>query len=89
MYFVLNYNEGYEVGVVMWDELYGRQRTYPLRNFGERQGDAKVFQLCDCPHLDLRTIQQLAKRYDSRVKYRRESARRFVREIQNDQTTNP
>ena len=82
MYFVLNYNEGYEVGAVIWSEQYGRLHTVPLRNFGERQGDAKIFQLCDCPRLTMEQVKALAKRYDRNIKYQRISERQFKREGQ-------
>ena len=79
MQFVLNYNRGYEVGVVMWNE-HGRFGTYPLRNFGDRQGDAKMFQMVDCPKLNEIQIRSLIKRYDPNVKYHRITGTQFKRE---------
>ena len=81
MYFVLNYNEGYEVGVVMLNDR-GTVTTQPLRNFGDRQGDAKIFQLYDCPRMTMEQIKALAKRYDPNIKYQRISERQFRREGQ-------
>lgn len=81
MYFVLNYNEGYEVGVVMVNDR-GTVTTQPLRNFGDRQGDAKLFQLHDCPRLTMEQVKALAKRYDRNIKYQRISERQFKREGQ-------
>ena len=40
MQFGLNWNDGYEVAVLMPDER-GLVRWHPLRNFGHRQGDAR------------------------------------------------
>lgn len=79
MTFVLNYNEGYEVCVVMCNER-GQLTTMPLRNFGDRQGDAKIYQEHDCPHLSLEQVKSLAKGFKRSVKYKRISERRFVKE---------
>ena len=75
----MNYNAGYEVGVEMVGEL-GTPTTLPLRNFGQRQGDAKVFQTEDCPKLSETELKYLAKRYDPTVKYKRMGERRFVKD---------
>lgn len=40
-----------------------------LRNFGDRQGDAKEFCYKDCPKLSDLHIKLLAKNYDKNVKY--------------------
>lgn len=79
MRFVLNYNDGYEVGVVMMNE-HGTVTTQPLRNFGERQGDAKIYQEVDCPKLSEPQIRMLVKLYDPEVKYKRVDGIRFVRQ---------
>ena len=50
MYYTIRYNNGYEVCVVKTDDD-GCLRTHPLRNFGERQGDAMLFKQHDCPRL--------------------------------------
>lgn len=70
MTFVLNYNHGYEVGVVMEGET-GCLQTFPLRNFGDRQGDAKMYQLHDCPRLTYEQVKRLARNYDPTEKYER------------------
>lgn len=70
MTFVINYNRGYEVGVVMVGED-GYLRTYPLRNFGQRQGDAMMFRQHDCPRLSMLQIKSLINRYDPSTKYNR------------------
>ncbi len=79
MRFVLNYNAGYEVGVEMVGEL-GTLTTLPLRNFGHRQGDAKVFQMEDCPKLTETELKSLIKRYDPTVKYKRINGRSFAKD---------
>jgi len=79
MNFSVNYNEGYEVGVVMVND-HGSVSYQPLRNFGDRQGDARIFKEHDCPRLTLEQVRALVKRYDKRVKYKRISEQRFVRE---------
>ena len=48
MQFGINWNEGYEVCVLMPDER-GLRKWFPLRNFGDREGDAKAFKYFDCP----------------------------------------
>lgn len=78
MTFVLNYNQGYEVGVVMENES-GYLQTFPLRNFGNRQGDAKMYQLHDCPMLTIYEIKMLIKRYNPADKYERINRRCFIR----------
>lgn len=40
-----------------------------LRNFGERQSDAKEFCCKDCPKLSESNIKLLAKNYNKNVKY--------------------
>ena len=51
MYFAIRYNDGYEVCVVKTDED-GCIRTHPLRNLGQRQGDAILFKMYDCPKFE-------------------------------------
>lgn len=79
MYFVLNYNEGYEVGVVMLNDD-GYPTTFPLRNFGERQGDAKIYQHIDCPKLSMPQIRMLIKNFDRSAKYERLKSGRFMKD---------
>lgn len=79
MQFAINYNEGYEVCVFMPDER-GLQRWQPLRNFGERQGDAKCFKYFDCPDLTELQLRMLVKRFDRSVKYERINGRRFIKQ---------
>lgn len=79
MYFGINWNEGYEVGVTMVTEQ-GGIAYKPLRNFGDRQGDAKIFKEHDCPRLSELHIRMLIKNYKPSVKYIRLSERRFVKQ---------
>ena len=84
MQFGINWNDGYEVTVLMADE-HGYLRYFPLRNFGEHQGDARIFKEVDCPKLTDAQIRMLIKNYDPKVKYKRISGTRFVREKVTDQ----
>ncbi len=79
MQFGLEYRDGYEVTVLMEDERRLR-RWFPLRNFGERQGDAKIFKMVDCPDLTDTQIRMLVKNFDRNVKYIRINGRRFVKQ---------
>lgn len=79
MQFGINYNDGYEVAVLMEDER-GLRRWLPLRNFGDRQGDAIVFKYNDCPKLSDAQLRMLIKRFDRNVKYERINERRFVKQ---------
>lgn len=79
MQFAINYNDGYEVCVLMENEQ-GFVRFHPLRNFGDHQGDAKIYKLHDCPNLSDMQIRALVKNFRREVKYKRVSERRFIRE---------
>lgn len=79
MQFGLNWNDGYEVTVIMPDER-GIVRHQPLRNFGFRQGDARIFKEVDCPKLTDMQIRMLVKRFDRSVKYERINGRKFVKQ---------
>ncbi len=78
MQFGINWNDGYEVCALMEDE-WGLRRWLPLRNFGHRQGDARIFKEEDCPDLTEFQLRMLTKRYDSSVKYKRTNGRHFVK----------
>lgn len=52
----------------------------PLRNFGDRQGDAIDFKIYDCPRLEDNIIRALIKRYDADVRYSRLCPGRFKKE---------
>ena len=80
MWFSLNWNNGYEVGVNMPDEQ-GYIKYHPLRNFGEHQGDAKLFQLVDCPKLTDLQLRMLIKNYSPTTHCRRgDGGKRFIKE---------
>ena len=79
MKFGINWNDGYEVTVLMVGE-HGYLRHYPLRNFGEHQGAARIFKEVDCPELTDTQLRMLIKNYDPKVKYKRINGKRFVRE---------
>ena len=79
MQFGLNWNDGYEVTVLMVGE-HGYLRHFPLRNFGEHQGDARIFKEADCPNLTDAQIRMLIKNYNPKVKYKRINSKRFKRE---------
>ena len=51
----------------------------PLRNFGERQGDARDFAFVDCPELSTLAIRALEKRYDSEAIDERTGKLRYKR----------
>ena len=73
---VVNTTEGYVVAAYITDSSgYGEWR--PLRNFGERQGDARDFMLYDCPKLTDFQISALIRNYRKDVRYIRISATRF------------
>lgn len=84
MQFGINWNDGYELTVLIVGE-HGYLRHFPLRNFGEHQGDARIFKEVDCPKLTDAQIRMLIKNYDQKVKYKRISGTRFVREKVTDQ----
>ena len=77
MQFGINWRDGYEVCVLMTDER-GMRRWYPLRNFGDRQGDARIFKEVDCPELTTPQLNMLIKHFDRRVKYIRITAKKFM-----------
>ena len=53
---------------------------HPLRNFGDRQGDARFFKEHDCPMLEDGMIRALIKHYDPSVKYIRLNGGRFKKQ---------
>lgn len=79
MQFGLNWNDGYEVTVIMPNE-HGFVCHQPLRNFGHRQGDARIFKEVDCPQLTYAQIRMLVRSFDRSVKYERINGRKFVKQ---------
>lgn len=80
MEFAINYNHGYVVCLLQYDEGWHRKRFFPLRNFGEHQGDARIFKEVDCPSLNDAQLKMLIKNYRNDIIYKRINSRRFVRE---------
>ena len=78
MEFAIRFNGGYEVCVLMPSDILGRNKYYPLRNFGDHQGDARIFKLNDCPNLTDVQIRMLIKLYNPNKKYKRINCRKFV-----------
>ena len=71
MFQVENLPEGYVVSC--YHDLY----WHPLRNFGDRQGDARIFMEIDCPKLKDSQIRMLENAYSKDKRYIRYSATIF------------
>lgn len=69
--------EGYVVEALMLDKDRG-ERWVPLRNFGDRQGDAIECAYRDCPALPFVHIKAMANLYDKDVRYERVVRNRVV-----------
>ena len=81
MEFGINWNDGYVVTVIMEDPSMGNcRRHFPLRNFGDYEGDAKAFKYLDCPNLSDLQLRLLVKNYNPSIKYRRINSRKFNRQ---------
>lgn len=83
MYYQFQVNntiDGYVVEVFIPNDNSLRGYWFPLRNFGDRQGDAIAFRDWDCPKLTDLQIKALINRYDRAVKYERVSASKFVKQ---------
>lgn len=76
MFQIENTPHGYVVS------CYHDLQWHPLRNFGDRQGDARMFKESDCPKLEHGMITALEKHYDPTTKYIRLNGGRFRKEIQ-------
>jgi len=74
-----NTADGYVVSAFIRDAT-GYGQWLPLRNFGDRQGDAKDFCWLDCPRLTSSQIKQLVARYDKSFVYMRVNGSRFIRQ---------
>ncbi len=79
MFEVCSTDKGYVVEV-FWPDKDGNRHWEPLRNFGDRQGDAIEFRDIDCPDLEDAVIRTLIKRYDPDVKYIRVENNRFYKQ---------
>ena len=80
MEFAISYNNGYVVNLVAYDDTWKRKRYYPLRNFGEHQGDARIFKEADCPNLTDAQLRMLIKSYRSTTIYKRINSKQFIKE---------
>ncbi|MCQ2065851.1 MAG: hypothetical protein MJY66_08355 [Bacteroidaceae bacterium] len=76
---IANTSDGYVVAVHVIDKNGKCHAWLPLRNFGDRQSDAKDFAYLDVPKLTIEQIWQLSKRYDPAIKYKRISSHKFVK----------
>lgn len=72
MFQVENNPEGYVVS------CYHDAHWHPLRNFGDRQGDAFAFRDWDCPHLSDTHIRMLERAYSKDKRYIRHSSTKFT-----------
>lgn len=81
MEFAINYNNGYVVCLVAYDECWKRKRFFPLRNFGDHQGDARLFKEVDCPDLSDVQLRLLIRSYKSSVSYKRINNKKFIPDI--------
>lgn len=52
----------------------------PLRNFGDREGDAKCFRDFDCPNLTDTQLRALIRAYNPETKYIRVNGRNFIKQ---------
>ena len=77
---VNNTQDGYIVEAYISDGT-GYGQWYPLRNFGNRQGDARDFMLYDCPKLTDLELKCLIRNFDIKTKYARIGRRRFIKEL--------
>ena len=57
-----------------------RGHWFPLRNFGDHQGDAISFKEYDCPRLDDFHLRALIKNYNPAVRYSRISGTKFTKQ---------
>lgn len=81
MEFALQYHNGYVVCLLMYDEGWRRKRYFPLRNFGEHQGDARIYKDVDCPLLTDAQIKMLIKQYRNDIVYKRINSHKFIRDF--------
>ena len=66
---IINKQGDYIVEIFSDHEQYGLRRWYPLINFGDHQGDAKLFKLRMVENYDDGFLIKMAKKYQSDVKY--------------------
>ena len=76
---VNNTPAGYVVAVHFLDKD-GVGRWHDMRNFGEHQGDAKIFAYVDCPKYDEGRIMGFVNTYRPDVQYHRAGEGRLIRD---------
>lgn len=76
---ISNESWGYVVEAYFPDKD-GMERWQPLRNFGDRQGDAMSFRDYDCPELSDAQIRMLIVRYDWQTCYVRIGKNRYYKQ---------
>lgn len=75
--FGLEYTDGYVV-TALGVKADGFKRWFCLRNFGDHQGDARLFKECDVTNLTQNEIIMLASNYNPTRHYKRINSRRFI-----------
>lgn len=70
-YQVRNSNQGYIV------DVYYNGKWHPIRNFGNRQGDARLFAYSDAESLSELQLQMMIKNYKNDIIYMRINSRTF------------
>lgn len=56
----------------------GSEYWLPLKNFGDREGDAKAFKQYDLPKFTIAELELMVKHYNPAKKYKRIDFRRYV-----------
>lgn len=77
---VENTPEGYVVSACVSQPPSEYKTWRPLRNFGDRQGDAIRFKTLDCPKLNEFSLKNLINDYNSKVKYIRVNSRKLKKQ---------
>lgn len=78
---IRNTPQGYVVEAHVIDDPNGLLgHWHPLRNFGDRQGDAIAFRDFDCPQLTDAHIRALIRAYNPETKYIRVNGRKFIKQ---------
>ncbi len=78
---VSNTSDGYIVEAYVvndFNSLIGSWR--PLRNFGDRQGDAIEFRDIDCPNLTNSVLAALIRSFDKDTRYIRVNGSKFIKQ---------
>lgn len=76
-----NTPDGYVVSAFVCETPSTSRVWKPLRNFGDRQSDAKIYKEEDCPKLNEHNLKGLIERYRKEDKWIRINGRRFVKQV--------